>query len=96
MLPAHQGLDRQQLPGAQVDFGLIVQAQPVALDGLAQRQLGARALADRFAQHLVEHDGLVAPLALGGVERHVGPAEQLDPVLHAGLGEDDADAGGVA
>ncbi len=96
VLPAHQGLDGQQLARAQVDFGLVVQAQPVALDGLAEGELGARALADRFAQHLVEHHGLVASLPLGGVQRHVGPPEQLDPVLHARLGEDDADAGGVA
>ena len=81
MLPAHQCLDGQQLAGAQVDFGLVVQAQPVAVDGLAQGQLGARALADRLPQHLVEHDRLVAPLPLGGVEGDIGPAQQLDPVL---------------
>ena len=96
MLPAHERLDGQQLAGAQIDFGLVVQAQPVALDGLAQGELGARALADRLPQHLVEDHGLVASLPLGGVEGDVGPPEQLDPVLHARLGEDDADAGGVA
>ena len=39
MLPADEGLDGEQLAGAQVDFRLEVQAQPVALDGLPQRQL---------------------------------------------------------
>ena len=41
VLPADEGLDRQEFPGAQVDLGLVVQPQPVTLDGLAQRQFRA-------------------------------------------------------
>ena len=73
-----------------------MQAEPLGLDGLAQAELGARALVDRLAQHLVEDDGLVAALGLRGVQRHVGLPEQVHAVLRAALGDDDTDAGGVA
>ena len=65
VLPAHQRLEREDLAGAHVDFGQVVQDQGAVLDRALQMQLDVVAeLA--LQRHVVgEHRDLVAAAALG-------------------------------
>ena len=93
MLPAQQCLGANDVAGAQVDLGLVVQHQLVALDGAAQ--LG-------FQQQPLHRDGVdllaveldaIAPAGLDVLHRHAGVAQQRG-VVRAVVREDrDADAG---
>ena len=77
VLPAHQRLGGQDLAGAHVDLGQVVQDQGAVLDHALQMQLDVVAeLA--LQRHVVgEHRDLVAAGALGGEHRLVGAAEQV-------------------
>ena len=92
MLPAHQGLEGEDLAGAHVDLGQVVQNQGAVLDGALQMQLDVVAeLA--LQRHVVgEHRDLVAARALGREQRLVGPAEQIRRGVAAGNSQRDADA----
>ncbi len=77
MLPAHQRLGGQDLAGAHVDLGQVVQQQRAVFDHALQMKLDVVAeLA--FQRHVVgEHRDLVAAGVLGGEHRLVRPAEQV-------------------
>ena len=92
VLPAHQRLEREDLAGAHVDLGQIVQDQGAVLDRALQMQLDVVAeLA--LERHVVgEHRDLVSAAALGGEQRLVGAAQQVRGGVAAGHAERDADA----
>jgi hypothetical protein len=73
MMPAHQPLDRDDAAAAQVDLWLVVQAQALGLDRLAQLPRQTRAV-----QPFLIDGGLVGSAAsadpLGAVHRDVSTA----------------------
>ena len=82
MLPAHQRLERENLAGAHVDFGQIVQDEGAVLDRALQVQLDVVAKL-ALQRHVVgEHRDLVAARALGREEGLVGAAEQIATWCH--------------
>ena len=93
MTPARESLHGHHPAGAQVDLGLIVQAELVARQGVAQRVLEQQALKDARGQGRLEELIRVAPARLGFVEGAVGVHEQgIDVRAVAGV-QADADAG---
>lgn len=93
MLPAHECLHAEDLPGAQVGNGLVVEAELPGGDGDGQVGFEGRAV-----DHVVVHLGveeLVAGLsaAFGHVHGEVGVPQQFGGIadLGASLGHADAD-----
>ena len=92
--PAQQRLGADDPAVAQVDLGLVLDHQLVALERAAQLALEHQPL-DRGGVHLrgVEGEGVAAVL-LGVVHGRIGVADQVDDVLGVARAEGDADARG--
>ncbi len=91
MLPADQGLDRDDLAGRELDLRLVVQLELAPLDRVAQLLDEAQPVADAVEVLLVDREALAGELR--AVHGEVGAAQK---VAHAGgvVGhEGDADAG---
>ena len=88
--PAHQGFGGDDLAIAEIDLGLIVEDEPLALDGGAQlldEREAVAAVVDRRGVHLV------CPMGeLGSIHGDVGTAHQADAVARVGGRDCDADA----
>ena len=82
-LPADERLDPDDVPVGQVDDGLVVEPELVAILRSAQQRLERRPLADRLAQ--ARPEDLVAALAavLRLVHREVGVAQELGRAIRA-------------
>ncbi len=91
VVPAQQGLGPEDRAGPQVDDGLEVEQELVALDAAAQGLLGGEPCDDTGPEVVVEHLDAVATPALGHVHGGVGVAQQLARLLVSG-GDDHADA----
>ena len=77
MLPAHQRLGGQDLTGAHVDLGLVVQQQCATFDHALQMKLDVVAELT-FQRHVVgEHRDLVAAGVLGGEHRLIRTTEKV-------------------
>ena len=77
MLPADQRLGGQDLTGAHVDLGLVVQQQCATFDHALQMKLDVVAELT-FQRHVVgEHRDLVAAGVLGGEHRLIRTTEKV-------------------
>ncbi len=96
MAPTDQRLEAGDLAGAEVDDGLVVERQLVAVEGVAQLPFHLQPL-HRPRSHLgVEEDAAGAAALLGPVHRRVGVADQqlgVDVPIFSRAGDGDADAG---
>ena len=75
------------------DDGLVVQRQPIILDGLAQVGLQQLAAGEVGVHDRVVHAGAVAALVLGAIERHVGVAHDVGDAGAVAVDGRDADRG---
>ena len=92
VLPADQRLDLADAAGLEIDDRLVVDAQLVALDGVAQVGLQLQPL-HRLGVHARIEDGVAGlALRLGPVHRHVGIAQQVAPGGRGRGAQRDADA----
>src|SRR6476646_10271625 len=77
MVPTHEDLDRNESTSSKIDLRLVVQEELAVVDRGAKRDFQVEALI-RFGAHLViEHDDLIAPARLGGVQGRIGAREQF-------------------
>ena len=94
VLPAHQGLHPDDVAAAQVELGLIVQAEFLAAHSLRQCP-GQSDLVDQARVHFVREEAVgVASRFLGTVDGGVGVAEQGVEIIPVGGEEGDADGAG--
>ena len=96
-VPAQQRLDAGDARRSQIELGLVVQRQLVALDGAAQARLQRQPLERQRLQSAVVELEVVLALFLGVVHRDVGVLHQRAARRCASSGNiADADAGGDA
>ncbi|MNV06717.1 hypothetical protein D3C71_971140 [compost metagenome] len=74
--PPHQRLHRRHTPRPRIHDGLIVQAQPVVLDGMAQARLHPQALRQHLRHVRAEESQPIPTQVLGVVHGHVCIAQQ--------------------
>ncbi len=89
--PADQGLDRHDLPGGEVDLGLVVQLELALLDRRLELLGETHAVAAPIEVLLV--DGEVLATDLRAIHGNVGAAQQVLGVRRVAGNEGDADAG---
>lgn len=94
--PAGEGFEANDGVGGEVEFRLVVDANLVVLDGVAEVAFEHEAFASGAAEAVAELDDAIFAVALGGEHGAVGLAEKLS-AFFAVIGEEaDADAGGHA
>ena len=93
MLPAQQCFDTGDRRARQLELGLVMQEELVALQGLLQARLQRQTL-ERLSLHFLGVEvKIVLPFFLGGVHGNIGVPHQTLFVLRVGRKQADADAG---
>ena len=90
--PAQQGFDAGDQAAAQIDLGLVVQGQFIALDGMAQGGFHLQVSQGLGIHRLVVECEGVAPGVLGAVHGGVGVLQQGVAILAILRVKADADA----